>query len=417
MKLLQRTNRAYLLISTILLLVAGLLLFVLMRQFIGEEADEALQSDKVRISRHLEAGDLPFLSSIPPVLEVETLSSLQAESMRFSDTLMMDPVEQEEEPFRQLVAIETHHGVSYRIIIRQKKLENHDFLNSIGIALGIVLLLLLIGLQLLNRIVSRKIWNPFYENLNKLKAFSLREDQPLALADSDITEFQELKAAIGKLTDKVRSDYQNLKAFSENASHEMQTPLTIIRMKLDEALQDPDLSEEQAQQIQSAYSAADRLSRLNQSLLLLTRIENRQFEETDTFHPSASIRHQLEIMEDFMGVKGIELSVALSDTLLLRANPMLWEVLLSNLLGNAIRHCEEGGQIEIHLSEESLRMSNPGKPLSRSPESLFERFQKGDPASASPGLGLAIVKQICETYGWKITYEVLGSLHTIEIRF
>ena len=415
MKLLKKTNRTYLFFSAILLLIAGCLLYAMMTTIIDDEITEKLFVNKERIVRQMEKGERVI--QLPPVIEVEELLTPQEEQIIVKDTSLLDPVEDETELFREVTSIENINSKTYRITLRQVILEPHDYYNSIGLALAIVFALLLTGILLINWCVSKKLWSPFYQTLEKLKQFSLQDDKPVPLDDAGITEFKEMNHAIEHLTSKVRSDYHALKEFTENASHEIQTPLAVILAKLQELLQSAALSAEQAGQIQTAYASAQRLSKLNQTLLLLAKIENKQFPATEKISLTSAIQRQLELFADFIAAKHLNVKKKFHSETSLSANALLLDVLLSNLIGNAIRHNIMNGNITIELSANTLSISNTGKPLIIPPEKLFERFAKADPASESLGLGLAIVKKLCDSYGWKIRYTVSDGCHVIEIVF
>jgi len=206
-----------------------------------------------------------------------------------------------------------------------------------------------------------------------------------------------------------------LKSFADNASHEMQTPLAIINAKLDLMIQDQGLEERHLRQLQAMYDAVARLRNLNQSLLLLTKIENNQFVHTDDVMLMRSIEDKLVQLEDLIRAKGLELATGL-DGSRARMNAYLADILLNNLLVNAVRHNPDGGRIQIRLQEGELSIRNTGPPLSFDPMSLFDRFTKGLDSDGT-GLGLAIVKQICDNYGFALSYRYEDALHRITVRF
>ena len=96
---------------------------------------------------------------------------------------------------------------------------------------------------------------------------------------------------------------------------------------------------------------------------------------------------------------------------------MLFEMVISNLISNAIKHNIEGGKIEILTTNLFISVSNTGTPPKLSSNSLFERFKKESKAANSFGLGLAIVKKICDNNSWKISHSYTDNQHNISIYF
>lgn len=415
MKLLHRTSLIYLLFSSLLLLAAGLMIYFMITRFMNEEITEKLLVNKERIAQQIEAGN-PILQ-LPPVLEVEVVSEEVEKRLVVGNVTLYDPMEEDEELFREVISVEEIGGKKYRIVVRQVIPEPHDYWNSIGLAMLLVMLLLLGGLLLVNWRISRQIWAPFYENLAKIKAFSLETEQPLHLRTSKTTEFQELNAALEALTHKIRADYHALREFTENASHEMQTPLAVLHAQLESALQVPETSEKQLERLNSALNATRRLSRLNHSLLLLAKIENRQYQQLESLSLRAQLDQCLEQFGPLIEAKPLSLNPSFASDLVVQADPALLEMLLSNLIGNAVRHNIANGVLDISLQNKLLRISNTGPAVHAPPNQLFARFAKGDPSSPSHGLGLSIVQKICETYHWTVSYHIENNLHILELEF
>ncbi|ARS37562.1 sensor histidine kinase [Pontibacter actiniarum] len=415
MRLLQKATRSYILFTSLLFLIAGGLLYGLLTDIIEQEATEQLLGNERRIAEQLRHGQ--HIINLPPVLEVSKLNRPIQESITVKDTIAFDNVENELEAFLQVSSVRNISGHSYRIVLRQMIVEPVEYMSTIGLSMAIVMVLLLMFTVLMNRIFFHQLWSAFYRSLATLKGFSVHQNTPLKLEDSSILEFSELNAAIGKLTEKARSDFRALKEFSENASHETQTPLAIIQARLDELLQDPALSEQQANHIQSAYVAAQKLSKLNQTLLLLTKIENQQFKNTELININDLIGRQISQLDDFVRDKGLQVHVNQQGTLTVLSNPALVDMLISNLLSNAIRHNVRKGFIEVMVTARSLTVKNSGVPLKGSPAKLFERFHKANPSSSSLGLGLAIVRSVCNLYGWQVQYQAEDNTHILLILF
>jgi len=339
----------------------------------------------------------------------------------YKDTLILRNIEgegvDEFEKYRQIKAYETLHGARYKIIVRQSLVRNQDLVWVISFATFIIILLLLTGLWIMNTLTSKQLWKPFYTNLDRLKNFSIQDQNPIKLEATNIDEFQELNISIKNLTQKLQSDFNSLKEFSENASHEMQTPLAIMQSKIELLLQSAKLSKEQSELLKSIYQAGQRLSKLNKTLLLLAKVENQQYSTKEEISFKTLIERQLENYEDFILNKNLKVVKNLSDATF-NTNTILAETLISNLLSNSIRHNVPNGSISIDYSADKLVFTNSGKSLEQEdPENLFERFKKESTSKESLGLGLAIVKQVCDVNNWQIDYSQEKNLHKITVLF
>ncbi|HAA22837.1 MAG TPA: hypothetical protein DCP28_30250 [Cytophagales bacterium] len=218
------------------------------------------------------------------------------------------------------------------------------------------------------------------------------------------------------MTEKSRQDYQSLKEFSDNASHEMQTPLAVARGKLELLVNSPNLKDGDLQLIQSAQQSVNTLSKLGSSLALLTKIGNEEFSDIQPVDLSAHLQDKLFDLEELIELKELQLSHNITEGKQVTLDPVLVEVLLTNLLQNAIRHNVQSGQIEVTLTEDALTVRNTGEaPSVDDPQQLFRRFKKDAQSGASLGLGLAIVKQIVERQHWAIDYTYVAGWHTLRL--
>ncbi|HEV2481688.1 MAG TPA: HAMP domain-containing sensor histidine kinase [Puia sp.] len=304
----------------------------------------------------------------------------------------------------------------YTAYVSKSEEETEDLLVVIMFLTAGMILLMLGILFLANRLLLRRIWQPFYRTLEGIRAFNLSSRQQLSPAEStDIEEFRRLDEAARQMTGQISRDYEMLKNFTENASHEMQTPLAIINSKLDLLIQDPRMREEHHQPVQAMYDAISRLRQLNASLLLLTKIENNQFAQTESLDLAPLIEQKLAQLEDPLKARQLEVHRELTGVRV-AINNYLADILLNNLLINAIRHNKTAGKVDIRLAERSLRISNSGPAPSFDPKTIFDRFVKG-PNSGGTGLGLAIVRQICDNYNFSVGYSYAGEMHTVEVIF
>ena len=235
----------------------------------------------------------------------------------------------------------------------------------------------------------------------------------MSLEKSEIDEFNALNSAWTQMTQKMNQDYESLKAFADNASHEMQTPLAVINSKLDLLIQDQRITEKSMQHVQAMYHAVDKLTKLNQSLLLITKIENNQFKEKPRIDLSTVLKERLSNLEELILSRQLTVNTDLEESTV-SMHPVLADILINNMLVNAIRHNDSGGVINIAAGKGSVKITNSGCNSPLDQNTIFNRFEKSN-ASDGTGLGLAIVKQICDTYQFKIEYSFQKGLHDFKI--
>jgi len=274
--------------------------------------------------------------------------------------------------------------------------------------------LLLGGFIWLNRRISHRLWQPFYHTLEKIRAFDLSNHTAVEFEHSNIAEFEELNSSISRLLDSNITTFRQQKEFTENASHELQTPLAIVQLKLDLLMQAPSLTSAQAQIIEETHNALSRVSRINKNLLLLAKIENQQFSELEDIDLAESLQRILELLSALFGEKAIHCKI--DSSYLLKGNPILVEIMLTNLLMNALRHSAPEEGLELSLSANVLRISNPGRNELDSSK-LFRRFSTASAHTPGSGLGLSLVKEICNRYGWSVSYRFEGQMHSFSVAF
>jgi signal transduction histidine kinase len=415
LKLLQKTNQIYLLISGTAFIVAGAIIYFALSIVFNDQLNEKLKSDIELVRNTLKTkGTLTVYS---PFVESKEVQDHPVRSYMVSDTLIFDKNEMESVPFRQVSVIDSINGKKYLIVSRDTLLERGDLLSTIIIVTGTVFIILLIIVYFIYRKLSLKIWKPFYKTLDNLKKFSYDKPDFRLSSESALDEFTELNDALEKLTQKVITDYHSLKRFSEDASHEIQTPVSIILTNIESLLQYPGLNPVQTDLVKSVYANAIRISKLTQTLLLLTKIANDQFPERTSVDFHDLIEVKLNLFEDHIRMKSLKILKNTSLECMHETNYFLAESLVNNLIGNAVKHSNEGGAVNILLDMNLFEISNTGEPLSVPVSKLFERFYKTDRSVGSYGLGLSIVQEICNINHWKIDYKYEDSLHKVTVHF
>lgn len=417
MKLATRYQRINLLVTVAIFLLASGAFYYLLHRVLIFQVDEDLEIEQHEVQQYMSKyGTLP--PNIVPVedqaVSYEKVAGPMARDVRRS-ILLMDVVEHERGQFRQLVFTVHSNGEWYKVSVSKSLEATEGLARLIGwIALGTIALMLLVSF-LVNRMVLRRLWRPFYSTVDALRGFKLGSTSRLALSPTTTDEFSLLNATLETTTGKATRDYELLKEFTENASHELQTPLAIVHSKLDLLIQDEGLSEQQSRLATDAYEAIRRMTHLNHSLLMLAKIENGQYKEVASIHLKSAIEEKLRLFDAFTEDKHLNISCSL-EPVEASINPLLADVLLNNLLTNAIQHNTAHGTLSITLSPERLAICNTSANPRLEKEHLFNRFQQATTNATRTGLGLAIARQVCEASGLDLRYDFSTSgLHCFTV--
>jgi signal transduction histidine kinase len=423
MKLLTATTRYYLLLTASLFVLVSGVLYLGLGRALRHEADEQLSNERVYVER-LVARE----QRLPPTLFAYQLSrSKHPLPTGFSEILLLDSLEHEWVPFRQLTfrLPPTPAGQPAEwLTIRKSLVERDDLLRVVLGVMFSALLVLLVGVVVMNYWLAQRLWGPFQRTLARLRQYDLHRHQPLELPMPAITEFAELNQALNQLSERLVADYESLRQFTENAAHETQTPLAIMQGKVEQLLQAPALTEDEGTMtlLGELHQATRRLSRLHQSLTLLTRLENQQFAPAQAMPLPLGqlLSNRLAMLEPLIEARDLRLDLHIDEDLPpCIMHPGLADSLLHNLLQNAIKHNQPGGTLAVSLNRTALEISNTGPAIMGDPMRFFERFRKHNAASDSPGLGLSIVQHICTYYGFRVSYEYQAgsSWHTLRVAF
>lgn len=418
MKLITKFIWIYLTVTLIVLGIAGLLSYHIITDEINNELKWEFLERIDRVTYLIERGrKFHPKRSIDGDrnLIIERLDSIVEPKTEVSDTLIWhDRLEQNERNVK-VSAYRTINDESYYISTYGAMIESDDVKEAVIKILFWILLLQVLGAFGIGYFVSGRLFKPFRETLNKIKAFKLNSKSYLPAEKTGVEEFDNLNRFVEEMTRKAVSDYQSLKEFSENASHELQTPLAIAKGKL-ELLAETPLNEEQYKYVEALERTIKKLSRLSESLSILTKIDNEEFKSSQEVNLSELITEGIKTFSEFIEFNNLTLKTEITENIIVNIHPALADILWTNLLQNAIKHNVDNGFISVKLIPNQLIISNSGKSTDIPPDLLFKRFRKADQNSHSIGLGLSIVERIVRQCGLNITYNIDKSIHTITIQ-
>ncbi len=274
-----------------------------------------------------------------------------------------------------------------------------------------------ISFRMITRHRVRLIRKQLYQIIQTLEDFDVDEPTDVQFDDSPFPLFNELNEYLIELIDRIRSNFQANKQFTQNASHELQTPLAIIKGNAELLLQSPNIKEKEMEAIGVVLQNVNRLAKLNGALILLSKIEHSRFADNAKISFIQTIETTLKNFKDIIRIQEITIEKNYEADFVQEMSETLAETLFNNLFQNAIRYnIVENGVIFITTNTKQCIISNPGKSPKSEPINLFKRFKRESDIEESLGLGLSIVQSICEQSGLDINYTYKNNLHSLTIQ-
>ncbi|MFD1144615.1 sensor histidine kinase [Larkinella insperata] len=422
MKLLHKLMLNLLLVAIPVAIGGVWLFYTLIHAGIQYEIDEQLTSDLESVRYELQHPRPDTLRMVSSHIEITNAS--REIPAAYKDTVGLDRREKQLVTVRQLTAsVLGKRGVIHRVVIRQPMGEFEEIAGILSVGVTVTFVVLMGVLMLLNGWLIRRIWQPFYQLIEQLYHYRLdvrsgNKPPALMVVDSSTDEFIQLSTALNTMSRNLQEQFVALRQFTDNAAHEMQTPLAVLGNDLNHLLSTEPLTTEQVVCIERAQDSIRRMVRLNKTLLLLTRVENQQFSSEDV-QISQLVGELAGVYQDFAHHRAMQWECRLSPDVHQFMNPYLAEVLFSNLMQNAVRYGESGTAVEITLTRAYFQIQNVGPALSFPAQQLFDRFIKNPAHPESTGLGLALVQQIAHLYHFTVeyTYKKQDRFHLFRLYF
>ncbi len=405
-------NHTLLFLSAILLVTVSLWAVLFYYQLITHfraTVDEGLANykivliDKLKDDSSVAKQDV-FAENIYIIRSVSEDYALQVRDS-YKDTLIYSGLKHKSYRTRLLTtAFLATDGKYYEMKVISQELDNGKLIKKLAISLLWLFLFLFISSILVNNFVLKKTWKPFYELLKYLNDFSLEKNRLHEPIKTKIKEFILLNKSIQNLLRTSVDSYNSQKQFIENASHELQTPLAIGINKLELLAGEEELSVVHIGKIGNIIESLQRLSSLNKSLLLLSKIDNKQFIAEEQMSFNEIFSRTIADFSDFSEYRRIRIIYQPEDIWHHRINKELADILVMNLLKNAIFHNRQGGEVIIRIAISSFTIENTSDVPEMIPDKLFERFNQTARSKNSTGLGLSIAKAIADASGLFVTY-------------
>lgn len=422
----KKTLKGYTLKYLVVALLAIIAIWAaLFYAFILEEVydniDDGLKNRKIQIIR--ETYKNPDLLNISKFgieefkITPSTKKQFTNNENEFKNEFIFMEYDDDLEPYRELKTFFTHsNGKSYALEIRTSTVEEDELLEDLLYALVFLYIGLILSIFLLYNTLLSKLWNPFFDVINKLETYKIGKSKKFNINPNDVEEFNILKRELNLMISSNETNFLNQKQFTENASHELQTPIAITIHKLDVLLEDNLLTENQLHQISDIKQILERMANLNKTLLLLSKIDNKQYLEKEKINFNHLITSTYQNYLDLVEYKDLNFRITEKDEFITFINSDLARILLSNLLRNAIRYTKEKGEIIIEITENKIIFKNTAYSGSLDSTKIFNRFYKENTHANSNGLGLAIINAIIDqSPKMSINYFFKDNFHQFEI--
>ncbi len=420
MKLIYRIALRLSIFLVPLMALWAILFYFTMVDEINEEADDALDDySEMIIIRMLAGRELPALNSGSnnsySIVPVDEMYADTHPHIKYYDAEVYIPEKEETEPARILTIIFQDNDENYyELKVATPTFEKDDLRQAILFWVILLYLSLLITTLALTMWVFHRSMRPLYELLHWLDRYTPGKKNNPVPNNTHIREFYKLNTAAQQAVNRVENVFDQQKQFIGNASHELQTPLAVLGTRIEWLIDQTQLNEIQTEELLKMQRSLSHITRLNKTLLLLTKIENGQFPENSTIDLRAIIQEQTDLYNEIYASRNLSCCVNISGEFTVKMNESLASTLINNLLKNAFIHSEAGSKIVISRQDKTLTVSNDGtKPLDAA--RIFDRFYQGEKKEDSTGLGLALVKAVCRYYHLHLEYRFDDGRHYFSI--
>jgi heavy metal sensor kinase len=300
----------------------------------------------------------------------------------------------------------------------------HGLVLSLGIALPIIVAIAIGG----GYVFMRKALKPLDEVATTAERITSRNLNERVTVSPTGDELEKLAVSLNRMMARLEESFHHISRFSADASHEIRTPLAIIRGELENAFQSRDVSTELKQTIGSALEETERLSRIVEQLLEMSRLEaGETLIERSRFDLVELTKMTVDQMRPLAEEKKLKLSVDAAKPVDIEADRIRLQQIVVNLVDNAIKYTGTEGSISVSVFPVDgmavLEVADTGIGIPKEALSqVFDRFYRVDKARSrqlgGTGLGLAIVKSICAAYGGNVTVKSAqgkGAIFRVEL--
>jgi len=415
LKLLNQTTAFYLIFTFLVFFISAFVLSEMSEHYINTYVQRRFNKFEMRLKKYLKRDST--IAHVPAYLKIRELTD-SAEIKKLpivKDTVIYNEELDEFLHYKKRLAAlpvgNKYYAYEARVRVGDFYRLRDDFLASLFIVFGV----LAFGMIAFSYFLSGYLFKPFNQILNVMKTYKVGRGAPVEKVTTNTEEFIKMQELFHQMLAQIEKDYHNLKEYTEDMAHEIQTPLAVIRSKVERLMSDEIVLQTHGQAVRTIYRQINHLSKLGNTLNLITRIENGEFSSARTIRTKPIIEDHLKTVEELARLKKLQFEANLSEQNTFNIDPYLFELILKNLVRNAIQHAPENSKILINSDEKRLQIINDGPALEFSPDDLFKRFVKRKTNVETLGLGLALVKKICDLNNLQVNYQYRNGKHIFTV--
>lgn len=397
----------------LVILILWLMLPVLVKKVVYKHISESLLEKRRKFISHLDKEEInDFIVRNDTTETYSSFSTLHSEFLQLSrlpiktlvnkTVFFTEPriIEEEQNDYRILQYDFIYEKTAYRLQIGNSLSEIKELTFTIRFFILIVLFIILAVTFLLDTFYIEYLLKPFYKIIDtKIRRVNEPDTFDHTPIKTHSTDFQELDTVLNQMMYRISELFKEERQFIANVSHELLTPIALLKSKFENLIQNDSLDDNAIDKIAGSLRTLDMLKKIINNLLLISRIENHQYEANETIDLHELLNNLHEDLKDRMDEKGLTLSINLLHDLTITGNKTLIHILLYNLMVNAIKYNHKNGRITISdgFSNKKyyLSISDTGIGMNESQVSqIFDRFTRINSDQEGQGLGLAIADSI-----------------------
>jgi signal transduction histidine kinase len=431
MKIKQQLTIFNAITRSLVIVILWFLLAFIVKDVVYRHINKSLLEKKQKFIKHLDKEEInDFLISIDTSKTYASFSTLHSEFILLSrlpinstirKTVIVNEsriIEDEKNDYRILQYNFLYEKLPYQLEIGNSLSETEDLIFVIRLFVLIVLIIILVITFLIDVFYLEYLFKPFYKIIDtKIRHVNLPDTFDPTPISSHSSDFQELDSVLNQMMNRIFDLFKKEKQFIANVSHELLTPIALLKNKFENLLQNSSLDADAIDKVAASLRTLDMLKKIINNLLLISRIDNNQYLANESINISGLVEGLQEDLEDRMKEKKITFNQTLKNDYTFCGNKTLMHILLYNLVVNAIKYNKYKGSIAIKeefiKGQYALMITDSGIGMDDySKETIFNRFSRINTDQEGQGLGLAIVESIAHFHQIEIEVSSIADIGT-----